>query len=122
MDRPIAWLFSKEHLSDSELREAQTRIQGGEQPDPSEKLQKMAREEIRRRTKAKTTDIAMNKAELAGIAGLSIFLTPLSGFAFWWGYRHDRPTAATQILRLTWPICTVFVVLWILVILSRLFG
>ena len=122
MDRPLAWLFSKEHLSDSELQEAQDRIRAGETPDPSERLLTMAREEIRRRTKAKTTDHIMSTTALTGIAGLSVVLTPLAGLAFWWGYRHERPTAAAQILRITWPIGSAFIILWMLVIASRLFG
>ena len=122
MDRPLAWLFSKEHLSEGELLEAQGRIRAGEIPDPSEKLLKMAREKIRKRTREKDTDIAMNTTQLAGIAGLSIVLTPLSGFAFWWGYRHERPLAASQILKITWPISIVFLVLWTVVIGARLLG
>ena len=122
MDRPLAWLFSKEHLSEGELHEAQGRIRAGEIPDPSEKLLTMAREKIRKRTLEEDTDIAMNTTRLAGIAGLSIVLTPLSGFAFWWGYRHERPTAAAQVLKITWPISIVFLVLWTVVIGARLLG
>ena len=122
MDRPLAWLFSKEHLTHGELLEAQVRIRAGEAPDPSEKLLTMAREKIRKRTREKTTDIAMSTSSLAGITGLSIILTPLSGFAFWWGFRHDRPTAAAQILKITWPISILFLTLWLTVIGSRLFG
>ena len=122
MDRPLAWLFSKDHLSADELSEAQARIRTGESPDPSAKLLAKARDEIRKRTHAKNTDLAINPSTLAGIAGMSIFLTPLSGFAFWWGYRHERPTAAAQILRITWPISIVFMLLWMGVIGTRLFG
>ena len=122
MDRPLAWLFSKEHLTDAELQEAQERIRAGETPDPSEKLLTMAREKIRKRTREKAIDIAMTPTSLAGIAGLAIIFTPLSGFAFWWGFRHERPTAAAQILKITWPICILFLILWLTVIGSRLFG
>ena len=122
MDRPLAWLFSKDHLNDRELREAQQRIRAGETPDPSEKLLTMAREKIRKRTREKAIDIPMTPTSLAGIAGLAIVLTPLSGFAFWWGFRHERPTAAAQILKITWPICILFLILWLTVIGSRLFG
>ena len=118
----MAWLFSKEHLSDAELLEAQQRIRAGEMPDPSQKLLTMAREKIRERTRTKTTDVPISRPHLAGIACLSVLFTPLSGFAFWWGYRHERPTAATQILKITWPIGIAFIVLWTTVIGNRLFG
>ena len=122
MDRPVAWLFSNEHLSQEELREAGQRIQAGEQPDPSEKLLNKAREEIRKQALTQTTDQAMTPSALVGVGALSIFLTPLAGFAFWWGYRTERPTAAVQILRTTWPIAIGFLILWGSVIANRLFG
>jgi len=122
MDRPLAWLFSSDHLSSDELEEAGNRIRAGETPDPSEKLLTMARDEIRRRILVKNTDQAMKTTELVGIAGLSILLTPLSGLAFWWGYRQERPTAAAQVWRLTWPISVIFAGIWMFVIGARLFG
>jgi len=122
MDRAAAWLFSNNHLSQEELREAARRIRAGEQPDPSEKLLNMARDEIRKRALTQTTDQAMAASSLVGISALSLLLTPLAGFAFWWGYRSERPAAAAQILRVTWPIAIGFMILWGGVISTRLFG
>ena len=43
-DRPIAWLFGLDYLTEDEMTEAGRRIQGGEVPDPSAALREQARE------------------------------------------------------------------------------
>lgn len=122
MDREIAWLFSNEHLSDSELHEAASRIKNGEQPEPPEKLLQIARNTIRQNTLRQTTDLRLKQHDLVRIAAMCLLLTPLAGFAYWWGYRAERPTAAKQVLRITWPIAIGFLVLWSTIIGLRLFG
>ena len=122
MDRPIAWLFSSEHLSAAELQEASVRIKNGEQPEPPEKLLQLAKEAIRKNTIRRTTDRPLTTMELFGIATMCLFLTPLAGFAHWWGFRTERPHAAKQVLWVTGPFAVGFVLLWSAVIAVRLFG
>ena len=122
MDRPIAWLFSSEHLSPSELEEASERIKNGEQPEPPDKLLQLAREAIRKNVIRQTTDRPLNRPVLLGIATLCLLMTPLAGFAYWWGFRSERPRAAKQVLWVTWPIATLFLLLWSGLIGHRLFG
>ena len=83
MDRPVAWLFSSEHLSLGELKEASDRIKNGEQPDPPEKLLQMAQEAIRKNAIRQSTDRPLQNKDLLGIAAMCVFLTPLAGFAHW---------------------------------------
>lgn len=119
-DRAVAWLFSSDHLSGQELEEAAARIQQGEQPDPAERLLVKAREQIRLSAQKQATDQALTSRSLAGIGLMSLLLTPMAGFALWWGYRVERPTAASQILRITWPIAIALSILWLGVVTVRL--
>jgi len=121
-DRTVAWLFSGEHLSGEELEEAAQRLQRGEQPDPSDGLLASAQKQIRTLAQRQTTDIKMAAGPLIGIGLLSLLLTPLTGFALWWGYRVERPTAAAQVLRITWPIAIALSCLWLSVVTIRLLG
>ena len=42
-DRPIAWLFGLDYLTEEEMLAAGERIRGGEVPDPSSALRELAR-------------------------------------------------------------------------------
>jgi len=121
-DRAIAWLFSNAHLSPSELEEAALRLRQGEQPEPSEKLLASARAQIRSSAQRQATDQPVPPRVLAGIGLMSLLLTPMAGFALWWGYRTERPTAATQVLRITWPIAIALSIAWLAVVAFRLLG
>jgi hypothetical protein len=121
-DRTVAWLFSSEHLSVEELEEAAQRLRRGEQPDPSEGLLASAQAKIKTIAQRQATDIRISPGPLVGIGLMSLVLTPLAGFALWWGYRTERPTAAGQVLRITWPITIALSCLWVGIIAIRLFG
>jgi hypothetical protein len=121
-DRTLAWLFSNEHLNPEELEEASQRLRQGEQPDPSDGLLTSAKDQIRKIAQRQTTDIPLPPASLAGISVMSLLLTPLAGFAIWWGYRAERPTAAAQVLRITWPISVALSCVWLSVVGLRLLG
>ncbi len=121
-DRTVAWLFSSEHLSPAELEEAAHRLRNGEQPDPSDSLLASAKEQIQKIAQRHTTDQPIPPGPLVGIGLMSLMLTPMAGFALWWGYRTERPTAAAQVLRITWPIAISLLCLWVGIIAMRLFG
>lgn len=118
--RLIAWLFSSAHLSDEELKLAADRIRSGELPEPSSDLLKHAGQQVLRTSPADLRPLP-NQA-LMGIGLGSLILTPLVGFAVWWGLRYDRPLAAKQALRITAPIAAAIGALWLGVIGLRLLG
>ncbi len=118
----MAWLFSSEHLSPEEMQEASERIKNGELPEPTEKLLQMAQEAIRKNVIRQTTDRPLHRGEVLGIAATCLFLTPLAGFAYWWGFRAERPRAAKQVLWVTWPLTGAFTLLWSSIIVFRLLG
>ena len=82
----------------------------------------MAQEAIRKNVIRQTTDRPLHRGEVLGIAAMCLFLTPLAGFAYWWGFRAERPRAAKQVLWVTWPLTGAFTLLWSSIIVFRLLG
>ena len=118
--RLIAWLFSSAHLSSEELKLAADRIRSGEIPEPSSDLLKHAKQQGLRNSPSDLRPLPA--PALMGIGLGSLILTPLVGFAVWWGLRYDRPIAAKQALRVTAPIAAATGALWLGVIGLRLLG
>lgn len=117
--RNVAWLFSVHHLDATELTEAADRIREGEQPDVSRALHEHARQSM---GAVPLPDGALTPLPARSIVALSaanVLLTPLAGFAVWFGLRHDRPTAARQALMVTLPISVAITLLWLGVMLGR---
>ena len=118
--RPIAWLFSSAYLSPDELNEASARIIDGEVPDPASSLLHRARRQISA-LKARD-DAPLSTATLVAIGAGSLLLTPLAGFAVWWGLRGHRPRAAAGAMRVTAPIAVALAACWLGMVGLRLFG
>ena len=118
--RAIAWLFSSAHLNPEELKLAAERVRSGEVPDPNSILIARSRQEISRAGSADRRPLS--GTALIGIGVGSLLLTPLAGFAVWWGLRKERPKAAAQALRITAPIAAAIGALWIGIIGLRLLG
>jgi len=116
----LAWLFSSFHLDAAELKLAAQRIRAGENPDPGSTLLAQASQEINHRGHMDLRPLS-SKA-LIGVGIGSLLLTPLMGFAVWWGLRSDRPVAAGQAIRITTPIAAALGALWIGIIALRLFS
>jgi hypothetical protein len=121
-DRTVAWLFSSSHLNEEELKLAANRVRGGELPEPSVALRSHARARMGRPKAAEHTDTPLESLEMVAIALANLLLTPLAGFALWWGLKPSRPTAAHQILRVTVPICALLGLGWSALVINRLFG
>jgi hypothetical protein len=116
--RAVAWLFSRAHLDPDELKLAGQRIQDGEVPDPAPALCAFAENKLQ----PDASDQPFNRNELIGIGVANLILTPLAGLAVWWGLQKQRPTAASQALRITVPIGLTLAVLWLSLIATRLLG
>lgn len=118
-ERPIAWLFSAHHLTDAELDETTARILAGEQPDPSKALSDGARVAM---GAAPLTDDArrpLRTGTLILIGLGNLLLTPLLGFAFWFGLIEERPRAARQALTITLPMSLALALVWLVVVASQ---
>jgi hypothetical protein len=119
-DRPIAWLFGLDYLTEEEMLEAGRRIRGGEVPDPSQALRELAREGM--------GAVPLSTAQLKPLTTWQILLlslgnlvlTPLIGGAMWYGMREDRPVAAAQIARMTVPVAAGLTLMWIVLLVSQL--
>jgi hypothetical protein len=99
---------------------AAQRIIDGERPDPAPGLLNTARQHVDARNTKEDTPLS-NRSLLAIGAG-SLLLTPLTGFAVWWGLRTQRPRAAAAALRVTTPIAVALGVGWLGVVALRLLG
>jgi len=121
-ERSVSWLFSLHHLTDECLSEAAGRIRNGERPDPSRALQEMARSTMGAAPRSDGSRTPLDTRVLVAIAGANLLLTPLAGFAVWFGFRRERPVAAAQALRITVPIAFALGALWIGMVGLRLFG
>ncbi len=116
----VAWLFSSAHLNPEELREAAERIINGEQPDPSPVQLAVAAKHTQARRHQ--NDTSLSTGQLIAIGAGALLLTPLSGFAVWWGLKNHRPLAANSALRVTLPIASALGAIWLGVIAMRLLG
>lgn len=120
--RAVAWLFSLSHLDQEELTLAAARIRAGETPDPPTRLRLRARQEMGATALDEALDIPLSTPQLAGLAAANVFLTPLVGFALWFGVRTERPQTATQILRITIPIAFALGLVWAVMVALRFSG
>ncbi len=120
-DRLVAWLFSREHLSDEELQHAAVRVRRGDRPDPSRALQEHAREAMGAQPLPLTDEARrpLTPASLLALSAANLLLTPLAGIAVWVGLRDGRPRAARQALLFTLPVLCLLSVAWVLVGLLR---
>ncbi|MEC8422892.1 MAG: hypothetical protein VX000_03880 [Myxococcota bacterium] len=118
-ERPVAWLFSGHHLDSDELADAAQRVRAGDRPDTSRELRAQARSAMGAAplTDAARTPFGAGWLLLLGIANL--MLTPLVGYAVWFGLREERPRAARQALALTLPISAVLGVAWVVLVASQ---
>ena len=82
----LAHLFSAANLDREELMEAGARIAAGERPAPK----KMKRD--------RALEPGLEFQELWLLVLANFLLTPILGFATWWGWRTSRPRAARQVL------------------------
>ena len=121
-DRAVAWLFSTSHLDKDELTLAAERIRNGELPDPGKHLLNLARARTGEQLRNEAIDRPFTTQTLIAIGAMDLFLTPLAGFAIWWGHRHERPRAAAQALRITLPIAAALGALWFCLVAFRLFS
>jgi len=119
-DRALSWLFSSFHLNIDELRLAAQRVRAGEIPDPGSALLTHASQQINHRGHMDLRPLSPKI--LIGIGVGSLLLTPLMGFAVWWGLRNDRPVAAGQVIRITTPIAAAMGALWVGIVALRLFS
>lgn len=111
-DRLVAWLFSLHHLDAAELTDAADRIRGGDRPDPSRTLREVARVGMGALPLSNIARKPLPLRTLLLLSSANVLLTPLAGFAVWFGMREDRPVAAAQALRITIPVTAVLALLW----------
>lgn len=119
-DRLLAWLFSDAHLSEDELAEAAARVSAGEHPDPGRARLNEARRALGAELPAARRGPPLRPGERAALLGANLLLTPLAGFAVWFGLRADRPAAARDALLLTIPVTVFTALVWAGVVAWRL--
>ncbi len=119
-ERPIAWLFGLDYLTEEEMLLAGERVRSGEGPDPSSALRELAREEMGALPLSSAQLKPLSTWQLLGLSVSNLVLTPLIGGALWYGMREDRPVAAGQIARLTVPVIAGLTLMWIVLLLAQL--
>ncbi len=107
-ERPVAWLFSRHHLSPHELVHAAARLREGERPDLSRDLRAQAREAMGAAPLPDEARRPLSSGNLMLLALANLVASPLVGLAVWWGMGERRPVAAGQALRVTLPFVVVF--------------
>ncbi len=103
-ERPVAWLFSRYHLSPHELVHAAARLREGERPDPSLALRAAARHGMGAAPLPDEALRLMSPTTLVLLGAANLLLTPLAGLSVWWGLSERRPAASRQALRITAPV------------------
>ena len=121
-ERAVAWLFSRAWLNEEELSLAAERIQGGQRPDVSRALQEQARIQMGAMPRSSAASSPLGIWQLLGLSAANLLLTPLAGFAVWYGMRAERPLAARQAARVTVPVAVGLAVLWSTIFLEQLIG
>ena len=116
--RAVAWLFSREHLDEEELQEAAQRIRQGDLPDPPKALREHARVSMGAAPLDVEATRPLTTPQVVGLAAADVLLTPLVGFAVWFGLRAERPVAARQALWLTVPLSLAIGAAWLSVLLQ----
>jgi hypothetical protein len=91
-------------------------------PDPNRHLMNHARAKIGDPKRSDASNTPFSTSTLVAIGAMDLLLTPLAGFAIWWGHRFDRPRAAAQALRITLPIAAALGALWVGLVALRLFA
>jgi len=119
-DRPIAWLFGLDYLTEEEMAEAGRRIQAGESPDPSNALRELARAGMGAVPLSSAQLKPLTNWQLLWLSVSNLALTPLIGAAMWYGWRDDRPVAAGQVARVTIPAVVGLTIMWVVLLLSQL--
>lgn len=102
-ERPVAWLFSRHHLSPHELVHAAARLREGERPEPSRALRDGAREAMGAAPLPDAARRPLDNRELMLLAVGNLVATPLLGLAVWWGLAERRPVASGQAMKVTIP-------------------
>jgi len=123
-ERPLAYLFSSHHLSESDLDDVALLIQRGERPDPPEPLLQLARSQLTASRSVLPVPQDPQPRERQGLSREEVWLlvlgnvvaTPLVGLAVWWGWRRRHPRAARQVLWATLPVAVALGALWIALI------
>lgn len=114
-ERPLAWLLSAAWLDPEELAEAARRISEGQRPDPGRALLDTARAAIG--ASARSLGPGLEWRQRAALLAANLLLTPLAGYAVWFGLRESRPAAARDALALTLPVTLLLGLLWLAVVL-----
>lgn len=116
----LAWLFSAHHLNEAQRAEAARRIREGERPEPSRAQWAQAQHALG----AALPDSAnppLTRRALAALVVANVLLTPLLGYALWFGLHHHRPLASAQAFRVTLPVTVALAGAWGAVVLGRMF-
>jgi hypothetical protein len=114
-------LFSAHHLSPDELAEAARRVRQGEAPDPSRALRQEARVAMGAQPPTDTAREPLPLGHLLLLGLANVVLTPLVGYATWFGFRDERPIAARQALAVTVPTTVGLAVVWVAIVMRGVF-
>ncbi len=112
---PLAWLLSERWLGEAELLETARRISAGQRPDPDPRLLAKARAALDEARVGQGPGLG-NGGRAAVLLG-DVLLTPLIGYALWFGLRQERPVAAREALLLTLPVTLALGLAWLGVVL-----
>ena len=118
-ERALAWLFSGHHLDADELEEAARRVRTGERPDPSRALQAEARASMGAAPLADRAARPLPPRTLLLVGLGNLLMTPLAGYAVWFGLRESRPVAARQTLSITLPVSAALALAWLAMVLGQ---
>ena len=116
-DQPLAGLLSSAWLDEAELDELSRRISAGQRPDPGEAL--LARARAALGAAPRETGAHLSGRERPGLLALNLVLTPVAGYAIWFGLRRERPAAARDALAVTLPVTMALAGAWLAIILHR---
>ena len=64
----------------------------------------------------------LSSTQMLALAVADVVLTPLLGFAIWFGLRDERPVAARQSLRITLPVSVGLGIVWLSMVLGQGLG
>lgn len=109
-ERALSVLASGRMLEEGELREVQRRIRAGEPLRPPR-----ARLEAAQRLLAggaRVEPFSFTARQAVGLVAANVLLTPLLGYAVWYGVRHRPGLGARQALWLTVPVSIALAVAW----------
>lgn len=116
-DRPLAWLLSSAWLDEAELDELARRISSGQRPDPGEAL--LARARVALGAAPQERGERLSPRQRLGLLAANLLLTPLAGYAVWFGLRRERPAAARDALSVTLPVTMALAGAWLAMVFHR---